>query len=266
MQDELKNILRDMLASKAYKDLVAQVADDMFAATLASLQSEAIKKDPTLLTRAADPRTVEKARKLSRQFAEKTAKQFAEAEVNKIGNAIADAIAQGKNPRDAIKNLDAVKGLDSNRAKQYERIQQQLEQSALTDEQLKRALDREYNRLLKERKKTIAEQEAKEALGASEYERQTERGRTHKYWITRQNERVCPICSANEAEGVIPIDRAFAASGTQHQPAHVNCGCSVGYVPDNERAMKAARQMNERNQILTAKAKQQAEKEKQNGK
>lgn len=260
MQDELKNILRDLLASTAYKDLVNKIADDMFTATLASLQSEAVKKDPTLLTRAADPKTVEKARKLSKQFAEKTARQFAESEVKKIGDAIADTIAAGKNPRDAIRKLDKVKGLDSNRAKQFEKIQQQLEQSALNDEQLKRALDREYERLLRERKKTIAEQESKEALGASEYERQTARGRTHKYWITRQNERVCPICSGNEAEGVIPIGQAFAASGTQHQPAHVNCGCSVGYVPDNERAMKAAEQMNRRNQILTAKAKQQAEK------
>lgn len=52
-------------------------------------------------------------------------------------------------------------------------------------------------------------------------------GEPEKDWIAG-GINPCAICEENEGEGPIPIDHEFA-SGHDHNPAHPQCECSVGY-------------------------------------
>jgi SPP1 gp7 family putative phage head morphogenesis protein len=51
-------------------------------------------------------------------------------------------------------------------------------------------------------------------------------GADGKEWFTANDQRVCPACEGNEAEGAIGLDGTFA-SGDQHPPAHPRCRCAV---------------------------------------
>jgi SPP1 gp7 family putative phage head morphogenesis protein len=55
------------------------------------------------------------------------------------------------------------------------------------------------------------------------YVRQRE---THKVWFTAGDNRVCPICEANSADGEIGIEKSFA-SGDLYPPAHPDCRCNI---------------------------------------
>ena len=47
-----------------------------------------------------------------------------------------------------------------------------------------------------------------------------------KSWMTAFDQRVCPICKANEAQGAIALGERFS-SGTLHPPGHPRCRCSL---------------------------------------
>lgn len=62
-----------------------------------------------------------------------------------------------------------------------------------------------------------------------------------KEWFTANDQRVCALCEANEAQGAIGLDEAFT-SGEQHPPAHPRCRCAVvpSYAePDAEKSARA---------------------------
>lgn len=250
----LEKIRKEMERSPEYRASVERAAQTMFEASIAAQAAEA-GVSPEAWTRAASKATLDQARNLADRAAESLIRDFTTAELNSIGEKIARAIEEGKRPRDIAKTLDEVKKLDKNRAAQYEKIQKYLEESDLTDKQLKDRLDREYNKLLRERKRDIAANEGNEAAGEGRYSNATGRGYKWKSWVTTQDERVCPICTGNEAEGIIPINQVFGASGTLHQPAHPRCRCSVNYLPDNPRALAVEERANKRRQDLAAKAK-----------
>jgi SPP1 gp7 family putative phage head morphogenesis protein len=45
-------------------------------------------------------------------------------------------------------------------------------------------------------------------------------------WLTAEDDRVCPRCAGNEAEGWIPSGDDFPSGDTQ-PPAHPNCRCAL---------------------------------------
>jgi hypothetical protein len=45
-------------------------------------------------------------------------------------------------------------------------------------------------------------------------------------WLTAEDDRVCPRCSANEAQGWIPVGDDFP-SGESQPPAHPSCRCAL---------------------------------------
>lgn len=76
------------------------------------------------------------------------------------------------------------------------------------------------------RSQMIARTETADALEQSFMDRSKVMGVTGKEWVTFDP---CPICEANEAEGVVPIDHVFS-SGHLRPPAHPNCKCALAPV------------------------------------
>ena len=85
----------------------------------------------------------------------------------------------------------------------------------------------------KYRAERIARTEASNAYGEGSHEYYKEAGIKKHRWLTVGDDRVSrDICQPNEGEGAIPINQEFKASGTLHEPGHINCRCSV--VPVSE--------------------------------
>lgn len=56
-------------------------------------------------------------------------------------------------------------------------------------------------------------------------------GLTSSEWMTAFDQRVCPLCAANEAAGPVPIGSRFP-SGQFHPPGHPRCRCALAPVID----------------------------------
>ena len=220
----------DIVKTDAHEKAIGQLGDALYD-TIA-------RGDPAGLTGEASSIATAKARRLAEDAARSLAEQIAKADLNTMGETIAQGLEAGKRPRDLYNQLQEVKGLDSNRAKQYEKAKQALEESGLSDAEVEKALEREYQRLLQERRKTIAQTEGRTATSEARRVEAENRGAKWKRWVTSQDDKVSDICAGNEADGVIPIDRPFS-SGHQQTPGHPNCRCSVSYVK-SEKAKESA--------------------------
>ncbi len=91
-----------------------------------------------------------------------------------------------------------------------------------------RMLDAAFDKLLRQRKLAIAKTEMSQAVGDANRAIAESRGQKLKAWITAGDARVDDACEGNEAEGWIPIKDAFS-SGSQHNPDHPECRCTVTY-------------------------------------
>jgi len=82
---------------------------------------------------------------------------------------------------------------------------------------------------------TIAWTETNRALSAAAIDTYREQGVTTKGWMTALDQRVCPVCVANEVQGFIPIGDDFR-SGDPHPPGHPRCRCAPipGPIEENE--------------------------------
>ena len=91
---------------------------------------------------------------------------------------------------------------------------------------LTKEITKTFTQFGKTRAKVIAHTEMAKAHSYGEmqvYERSNVVDK--KEWFTAGID-VCPICVANEAEGVILLKQEFS-SGHQHPPAHPNCRCVI---------------------------------------
>ena len=77
-----------------------------------------------------------------------------------------------------------------------------------------------------ERSKTIAQTEIARVVSKAAEERYKDAGIDQVEWITAEDERVCPICDANEASGPVPVGSPFP-SGTSSPPGHPHCRCVI---------------------------------------
>jgi len=195
-----------------------------------------------------------RAANLAETAADSLLESMSIADLNTIGQKIADGLEAGLNPRDIARTLEEVQGLDSNRAATFEKFKEGLAESDMTDAQIAAAEEREFQRLLRERRHTIARTEASKAIGEGDLLDAANNGATHKYWQTTGDERVSDECQANEAEGPIPIDQAFS-SGVDTIPNHPGCRCSVSWINDPA-ALELFRDITERGAERTAAAKE----------
>lgn len=187
------------------------------------------------------PEILERALAQANREAKRITGNLLQAELNKIAEKVAQNLAVGNSPEALARLLDEIKGLDKNRAASYEKYKGLLDQMDLTEAEYNAKLERMYQKLLRERKKTIAATEQRFATSEANRIIAESRGQQYKVWITVGDERVSDIDQANEAAGWIPIDEAFP-SGDQQPPSHPNCRCTVAYrtsEPDEQAKQRA---------------------------
>lgn len=88
---------------------------------------------------------------------------------------------------------------------------------------LARDLRKQFDNMKKVRAETIARTETADALSQSFLDRAKDIGITGKEIVTGDP---CPICQANAAEGIVPLDYVFQ-SGHTRPPFHPNCACAL---------------------------------------
>jgi len=199
---------------------------------------------------------LDRASNLAETAADSLLATMSAADLNTIGEKIAAGMEAGLNPRDIARNLQEVQGLDSNRAAQFEKFKAGLEASDMTDAQIAAAEEREFQRLLAERRHTIARTEASKAVNEGDFLAAKNDGGKYKYWQTTGDERVSDECQGNEAEGPIPIDQEFSG-GVQTAPQHPGCRCSVSFI-DDPSALDLFKDITDRGAERTATAKEKA--------
>jgi SPP1 gp7 family putative phage head morphogenesis protein len=74
------------------------------------------------------------------------------------------------------------------------------------------------------RARTIANTEVNRAMSKATRDTYSRNGIEKQEWITTGDDRVCPVCEANEAQGAVKSD---FSSGDTEPPAHANCRCAL---------------------------------------
>lgn len=76
---------------------------------------------------------------------------------------------------------------------------------------------------------TVATTELNRAMSSATLNRYARNGIEASYWMTAEDERVCPDCGGNEDAGAIPISQPFP-NGSYQPPAHPSCRCALAPV------------------------------------
>lgn len=228
--------LEELVGDSTFADYLSGVITTQIAA-----QSDAIyERMRAAMTGTPSPIAIEKARNLANQQAERLARNIAIPELNKMGKVIADGIANGDGPREIAKSLDMVRGLDSNRAKTYENYRKYLDTLKIDEKTYNARLERMFQKLLKDRKETIAQAEQRKATSGANYEEALARGAKEHRWMTVSDGRVRKQHAANEAQGWIPIKEAFQDG--EMTPGEPNCRCTIAYrtyaTPESDRTAR----------------------------
>ena len=247
---EAEQLEAQVMAEEMFDEAVKKIGEAMASATVAG--------DAAYFTGNVSELTLSRARRLAETSAKALAQDLTKAELKKIGETIAQAMIDGKRPLDIYNKLQEVKSLDSNRAKTYDNLKKKLEKSGLSPDAQKKLLDKEYQRLLQERRKVIAQTEGRYATSEARAAAADERKDEFKRWITSPDERLCEVCDGNENDGVIPINESFS-SGHMHTPAHPNCRCTVAYLSGGK-----DKEISEKRVARKIEAKQKAKEERQN--
>ena len=185
---------------------------------------------------SASPEVLAAAKAAANKQGKKIIQDLVHSELVKVADKVADNIAKGKNPLDLVRDLEEIAGLDAPRAASLQKYQDELINQGKTGAELEAKVEKERQRLLKKRRETIARTEQRNASAEGQQGIAQARGAQYKISISSGDERVSDICQANEAQGYIPIDQAFA-SGDMNPTYHPNCRCSVAYktsAPDTD--------------------------------
>ena len=189
-------------------------------------------------------KTYKKAVQMLEDKARQQAKTFAtnltEAQLNTMAQTIADGLKEGLGTQQISRRLTMVSGLDSGRAATYQKYIDDLAKSGVTGKRLQRLSEKRFNQLLKDRRWTIAQTEARVATSHAREKEAQAFGAKYKVWMTVGDDRVSEQCRSNQAEGPIPLKDAFP-SGHSRPPCHPNCvlpGMGV-FAPDRIRTYSA---------------------------
>lgn len=176
-----------------------------------------------------DPRALAKTAEVATRQTKKIWGDLARSELNKIGQTIQAGIADGLGPREVARLLDAVKGLDPQRAARFTKFQKYLASKGFSDEEIARRSEREFLRLLRQRRNTISTTEMRFATEHGNAIAAESQKANWKTWITAQDDRVSEDdCEPNQAQGWISVKEAFS-SGDETPPAHPGCRCNLAY-------------------------------------
>lgn len=182
----------------------------------------------TAFTGPATQEVLDVARVGHEREARRIAGNLATAELKKVASKVTAAIEEGRNFETLYRELEEIRGLDDGRAATYSKYVAWLEEQDFTDAEIRDKAEREYQRLLKDRRKVIAQTETSLAQGQGNNAIALAQDAKFKRWDTSGDSLVSDACQANEAQGWIPIDEAFS-SGDMFEPNHPRCRCSVVY-------------------------------------
>ena len=196
-------------------------------------QAAAMESDlyDTLLGQLQQPVSEEAtraARMKAKEQSEKLVTRMTESQLDTIGETIAKGLEDGLGPDAIARRLDVVTGLDSGRAAQYDKFVKELESSGLTDAEIEAKAEAFYQKLLRDRKETIAATEARDATATAREIEAQQSGKRFKSWITVGDERVSQMDKDAQSQGWIPVDDTFV-NGVGRPPSHPNCRCTVVY-------------------------------------
>lgn len=215
----------------------------------AFLEEECYKMAKDLLTENADELALAAAESMARDAAriqaETLATNLTQAELDKIAEVVKQGLAQGLHPDKIAQQLDMVQGLDSNRAKQQLAFIEDLKNQGLSETEIQKKADANFESLLKDRKQSIARTETRYATENAQYLNASARGARFKVQITAQDGRVSQLCRQNEAAGPIEIDKPFP-SGHLRTPIHPECRCSTSYLTSDVQFEEAQKRAEER--------------------
>ena len=133
----------------------AAIAADIAAGAVGDASSAAI-------WRAAADAITGVALAAARQGAQ-LVKGMVETQIRTIAETIAQGMADGLHPDAIARRLEMVQALDSNRAAQYLKFVDELEQSGRTTAEIERMAETRYQQLLRERREAIAQHETAQA-------------------------------------------------------------------------------------------------------
>lgn len=207
-----------------YMNYIMGVFDEI-AAPIAEAQRLALLN---VIQRNPPPEVLEAIRQRAISNARDLITNVTQAELSKIQAQIAEQTALGKGPREVARWLDEVKGLDNARAQAYRKYIDELRKLDLSDAEIERRAQAYYQKLLRDRRETIARTEMRKATSEVAAEQARLSGAKMKVWLTVGDDRVSDQCQADEAAGPIPIDDSFP-SGYSEPPGHPNCRCTVSY-------------------------------------
>ena len=194
-----------------------------------SLMSDEIyNKMIASITGPIDEVALATARTMANREAATLATNMAGTQLRAMGEVIASGLEKGLGPKEIAQTLDMVKGLDAPRAAQLLKYRDELEQGGYSGAQIEALEERRFQKLLRDRRETIARTEARQATEAARQAAGEREGAQFKVWFTSQDDRVSDECQANEAEGVIPVKQDFSG-GVPYPPQHPNC--LVGETP-----------------------------------
>lgn len=183
--------------------------------------------------------------KLTDPNAVKWLKEFGADEVKYISDsqrsAIKDIVTRGYQDgityQQQARQIKQIIGLDPRRAEAVENLRQRLmERGRISDAKIERQADRYAEKLLKQRSRTIAVQEATVAGARGYYETTKDavsRGildprKYEGYRIVTGDERLCPKCSAQAGEARSLPDGVYQSSGSVTPKLHTICRCVEG--------------------------------------
>lgn len=148
-----------------------------------------------------------------------------------ISDIMADVARGLETPRSAAQEIRELVGLDPNRVRSLRKFEERLLADPRLDANLiERKMARETKRLLTQRARVIARNEAMKAANAGKREAELEARRKgllrpsdwERMWIVTDDERLCPICEPLDGE-VVGFEESFA----QEPPLHVQCRCTI---------------------------------------
>jgi len=192
---------------------------------LRALFAEALTRD---ISGAEYERALKKAYDLARIETKTIATNMSKAELEMIGNRIADGLKRGLGPKQIARQLEMVKGLDSVSAARYLKAERMWSELGLTDKQLEAKLERFFQKLLRERKERIAATESRLVTSQTRIIEASDRGAKWKMWVDVGDERVSDGCASNSGEGPILINNAFG-SGDRYPPRFPGCRCHLEF-------------------------------------
>lgn len=180
--------------------------------------------------------TLAHAGELGSRAAASLTSQMTDSALNSIGSTIGRAIEEGRRPWDIPGRLEQVTQLNSQQAASLDKYDAYLRAKGLPENEIRKRTDREFQKQLTKRRRTIAHTEGREITSEAREREGHLQGAQWKQWQTVGDDLVGDDHRENEEAGIIPIDQTFP-SGDMHPPGRPNCRCTVSYFTDSAKAV-----------------------------